>query len=91
MISKIFRRKKEEVDLNEHIVWGLWATRGLKMAYKTTAAELKVPISVLVDYILSTWLANNYDTVLSDKQKRAEFSDFLHRWNLSGGTDEYNR
>ena len=88
MISRLFRKKKEEINLDEHIVWGLWATRRLKMACKATAAELKVPISVLVDYILSTWLADNYDTVLGDKQNREEFSDFLTNWNLSGGTDE---
>ena len=88
MIRKLFRKKKEEINHDEHIVWGLWATRRLKMAYKATAAELQVPISVLVDYILSTGLADNYDTVLADKQKRAEFGDFLTKWNLSDGTGE---
>ena len=88
MISRLFRKKKEEINLDEHIVWGLWATRRLKMACKATAAELQVPISVLVDYILSSWLADNYDTVLGDKQKRAEFSDFLAKWRFSDGTGE---
>ncbi|MCJ7776130.1 MAG: hypothetical protein MUP08_07050 [Desulfobulbaceae bacterium] len=88
MINRLFRKKTQQVNLDEHIVWGLWATRRLKMACKASAAELKVPISVFVDYILSTWLADNYDTVLGDKQKRDEFGDFLKKWNLSGGTDE---
>ena len=88
MLSKLFRKKKEEINLDEHIVWGLWAPRRLKIAYKTTAAELHVPISVLVGHILNGWLAENYDTLLGDEQKRAEFGEFLAKKYLSGEADE---
>ena len=80
MISKLFRRKKEEIDLDERIVWGLWVPRRLKMTYKATANDLHVPISVLVRYILSKWLADNYDTLLGVKQKRDKLGDFLMKW-----------
>jgi hypothetical protein len=88
MLSKLFRKKKEEIDLDEHIVWGLWATRRLKMTYKTTANELQVPISVLVGHVLNGWLADNCDTILGDEQKRAEFGDFLTKKYLNGEMDE---
>lgn len=88
MLSKLFRKKTEEINLDERIVWGLWATRRLKMVYKTTAAELNVPISVLVGHILNGWLADNYDTLLGDEQKRAEFGDFLEKKYLNGEADE---
>ena len=91
MLSKLFRKKSEEINLDERIVWGLWVPRRLKMRYKTTANELQVPISVLVRYILSKWLADNYDTLLGDKQKRDNFGDFLTKWNLNVLTDEKNR
>jgi len=53
-----------------------------------TAAELRVPISVLVGHILTQWLAQNYDSILGDKKKLREFGDFLSRKYPSNETDE---
>jgi hypothetical protein len=53
-----------------------------------TASELRVPISVLVGHVLRQWFADNQDTILSDKQKQREFSDFLSKKYLSNQTDE---
>ena len=83
MLSKLFRKKTEESNLDERIVWGLWVPRRLKMTYKATANELQVPISALAGYVLSSWIVDNYDTLLADQQKRDELSDFLAKWNFS--------
>ena len=88
MINRFFRKKKEFSRLDERIVWGIWCQRRLQAVYKMAAAELRVPISVLVGHVLRQWLAENHDTVLSDKQKQAEFGDFLARKYLSNQTGE---
>jgi len=59
MMNRLFRRKKEQSYLDEHIIWGIWAPRSLKPAYKIMATDLRVPISVLVGHILTQWLAQN--------------------------------
>ena len=88
MLSKLFRKREEQSHLDERIVWGIWAPRRLQFVYKMAAAELRVPISILVGHVLMQWLAENYDTVLSDKQKQAEFGDFLAKKYLSSQTEE---
>lgn len=47
------------------------------MAYKIMAAELRVPIPVLVGHILTQWFAQNGETLISNEQERQEYGDYL--------------
>jgi hypothetical protein len=89
LINRIIREEKEQICLEERVVWGIWAPRRLQAVYKMTASELRVPISVLVDHILRQWFADNQDTILGDKQKQRWLRDFLSRKYLSDQTDEW--
>lgn len=54
------------------------------------AADLRVPISVLVGHILRQWVAENYETLLNDKHKK-EFADYLARKYLSSQAEDWPR
>jgi hypothetical protein len=86
MISRIFNTKKDQNRLDEHVVWGIWAPRRLQFIFKMLASDLRVPISVLVGHILRQWLADNYETLTNDKQKKLEFADYLAKedWSSEG-------
>ena len=73
----LFWRKKEQIDLDQRIVWGLWVPRKLQMGYKLLAAELGVPISVLAQHVLLLWYAQNADKLLGDEQSKREFAGYL--------------
>jgi len=88
MLTKLFRKREEQSRLDERIVWGIWCQRRLQAVYKMAAAELRVPISVLVGHVLMEWVAQNYDTLINDEHKRREFSDFLTTKYLSSQTDD---
>jgi hypothetical protein len=62
---------------NERIVWGIWAPRSLKLAYKVIAADLRVPMCVLVGHVLREWLAENGESLIDDEHKKLEFADYL--------------
>lgn len=86
MFNRLFHRnpeKKEYSRMDERIVWGIWSSRRLQFAYKVFAADLRVPISVLACHVLQQWVAQNYDTLLNDKQKKLEFADYLAKEYLS--------
>jgi len=57
------------------------------MAYKIIAADLKVPISVLVGHVLREWLAENGESLISDEEKRLKYGEYLARKYL--GNQEY--
>ena len=88
MIKRLFDHKREISRLDERIVWGIWAPRRLQLAYKLTAVDLRVPISVLVGHVLRQWLAQYYETVLKDKNKKLEFADYLARKYLSNQPED---
>ncbi|MFC1926223.1 hypothetical protein ACFLWV_00530 [Chloroflexota bacterium] len=77
VINRIFRKKEEFNRLDERVVWGIWAQRRLQLVYKMLAADLRVPISVLVGHVLLKWLAQNKETILGDKNKKVAFADYL--------------
>jgi len=51
----------------------------LALGVKILAADLRVPISVLVGHALRHWLAQNYESPINDKHKKLEFADYLAR------------
>ena len=76
MIQRLIVRRKPRTQRK---VWGIWCDPTLQLAYKAMAAELRVPISVLVGHILIQWLAKNGETMLGDEATRAKYGDFLAR------------
>jgi hypothetical protein len=73
----LFWRKKEQIDLDQRIVWGLWVPRRLQMGYKFLASDLGVPISVLAQHVLLLWYAQNAEKLLNDEQSKQEFAEYL--------------
>jgi len=87
MLELLRRKLTTRNRLNERIIWGIWAPRGLQLAYKLAASQLRVPMSVLVPHILRQWLAENHE-MLEDEQKRAEFGEYLARKYLGDGSKD---
>lgn len=79
MINRLFHGKKEQKYMDQRIIWGIWAPRSLKLAYKMMAADLRVPISVLVGHVLRQWLADNSESLIDDDEKRLKYGDYLAR------------
>ena len=77
ILHRILHEKQDYDPLDERIVWGIWAPKRLKLGYKLMAINLRVPISVLVGDVLSQWLAQNGETLLSDEEKRLRHGDYL--------------
>ena len=74
MLNSLLRRKN---PLNKRIVWGIWAPRSLQLAYKALAAQLRVPMSVLVGHVLDQWLAQNGEVLVKDPEARQKYGDDL--------------
>jgi hypothetical protein len=75
----LLREKKDKEAINSHQykVWGLWVPEVLQLTYKLLAMGLGVPIYALVGHVLRQWLAENYETLLNDDQKRQKFAQYL--------------
>jgi hypothetical protein len=41
--------------------------------------RIRVPISVLVGHVLRQWLAENGESLISDKDKKLKYGDYLAR------------
>jgi len=87
VLDRIMTRNRQQKYLEQRIVWGIWAPRGLQVTYKVLAARLRVPISVLVCHILREWLANNYASLHDDPDARTRLGDLLAKEN-SGDEEE---
>ena len=79
IIDRFMRRNKQRQYLEMRIVWGIWAPRWLQLTYKSLAANLRVPISILVCYVLRQWLSQNYKALIDDEASRSKFGDLLAR------------
>ena len=74
MLSRLLRKKN---PLNKRIVWGIWAPRSLQLAYKGLAAQLRVPMSVLMGHVLAQWLTQNGDVLVKDPDARQKYGVYL--------------
>jgi hypothetical protein len=88
IIDRFMKRKKQRQYLDQRIIWGIWAPRRLQLAYKMVASELRVPMSVLVGYILRLWLSENYETLRDDESVRTQFAEHLVRTYLHSDQEE---
>jgi len=77
LTSRIFKHFRNTDKLDRREVWGLWLPRRLRVAYKTLAEEIRVPISILVGHILGQWLVKNFEGLMTDSEARKKYEDFL--------------
>ena len=76
IIDRLFGRKKiSELDMPH--IWGIWVRVWVHAAYKELAGELNLPLSFLVEYVLKTWLTENFAILTEDLEERAKFRQYL--------------
>ena len=69
MLRKLFGNH----DDSEELTWStLRVPKGQRDVYKYLANLLRVPVSVLLRYVQDEWLAANCQTLMANREKRAE-------------------
>ena len=77
MVNLLLQKKKQQKNSDKRIVWGIYAPKQLKLAYKLMATSLRVPISVLVTHVLTQWIIKHGQQLNDNKINYQNYGDYL--------------